>query len=442
MKLIPEEIRIQQINALPNISFIRWGGEYRGAKSKAVCRCLVDGFEWAAVVDGLLNGGTGCPQCTNDFLSNKYRISEDDRIQQINAMPNLKFLRWENGYKNSYSKAICKCAVDGFEWTASVNDLCNKGAGCPQCSGKRRWTAEERIAQVNAKLNISFVRWAGSRHTSKSKAVCLCQMCGFEWAAPIGHLVSNGTGCPKCAGNLAVSAEERMAQINSRPNISFVGWVGVYRGAESKAICKCAVDGFEWTASVKDLCNKGTGCPQCAGQIATPPNERISQINARPDISFVRWDGSYKNSRSKAVVKCAADGFEWTASITALVNHKTGCPQCADKGYNPAKAGTLYILRSECGAMVKIGISNDYKRRHTELRNVTPFNWSCIEMLHNEDGSLIAELEKELHSWTEQAAFKATFQGYTEWRKWDDRLPRWVERYRARLARIAAGVAP
>ena len=111
---------------------------------------------------------------------------------------------------------------------------------------------------------------------------------------------------------------------------------------------------------------------------------------------------------------------------------KSTLTACAQGGFNPTKQGTLYLLRSECGTMVKIGISNNHEQRHAQLKRATPFNWSCIELLHNNDGAFIAKAEKELHSLTEQAQFIEPFDGYTEWRKWDDRIPMLIEEYRAR----------
>lgn len=303
-------------------------------------------------------------------------IPEETRIQQINALPNISFVRWEGSYRNSNSKAVCRCELDGYEWSSRVHNLLNGGRGCPQCVNLRRWTACERIAQINALPDIEFVRWDGG-----------------------------------------------------------------YLGSRSKAVCRCLVDGFEWSSSVNDLVNNRYGCMQCgsvsrATKRRTPANERIAKINSLPDITFVRWaDGSYINAKSKAICRCAVDGCEWAASVCNLLNHGQGCPKCTKYGYTPAKPATLYILRSECGSMVKIGISNDHIQRHAQLRRNTPFEWNCIELLHDDDGSLIAEWEKELHSFTEPASFLETFDGYTEWRKWDDRLPRWIKRYRARLAR-------
>lgn len=427
---IPAHVREQQINALPNIQFVRWVEGYRSNKSKAVCRCVIDGFEWAAAVSHLINTGRGCPQCAGNRP-----YTADERIAQINVLPNIRFVRWADGeYRNSASKAVCRCELDDFEWAASVKDLV-KGRGCPQCAGVRRWTAEERIRQINAMPNISFVRWGGVYCNSKSKAICRCALDGFEWAAAVSSLISRGHGCPQCGGKRRWAAEERIEQINALPNLEFVQWVDGYKGSHSKAICRCVVDGYEWPVSISSLLSTGTGCPQCAGMTSRPAEERIAQIKALPNISFVRWVGEYTNAFSKAVCRCDLDGHEWVASLSNLLYAGTGCPACATIGYQPSKPGTLYFLRSECGTMVKIGISNNYKQRHTQLKRATPFDWHCIELLHSDDGSLIAEWEKELHSWTEQAEFREPFDGYTEWRKWDDRLPRWIKRYRARLDR-------
>lgn len=298
-------------------------------------------------------------------------IPEETRIQQINALPNIEFVRWADGYHNCNSKAVCRCDIDGFEWLANVKTLVHQGSGCPQCSGVRRWTAEERIKQINQLPNIEFVRWQNE-----------------------------------------------------------------YLGIRSKAFCRCRIDGFEWAATVNSLL-KGHGCQHCAGNRRWTAAERAAQINALPDIIFVRWADGYKNKTSKAVCQCEVCSFEWAATPSNLLKgtRGTGCPQCAPFGYDKTKSGTLYILRSECGSMVKIGISNHHIQRHAQLRRNTPFDWSCVELLHSDDGALMAEWEKELHNWTEQVDFKAPFDGSTEWRKWDDRLPKWIKRFRARLKR-------
>lgn len=298
----------------------------------------------------------------------------------------------------------------------------------------KRISEETRVQQINALPNISFVRWADDYVNNKSKAICRCDIDGYEWRANAKSLIDLSTGCPQCAGRRRWTAKDRIEQLNELPNISFVRWPSEYLGASSKATVQCRIDGFEWSATINSLL-KGHGCQQCANNRRWTAAERIAQINALQNITFKRWVCGYRNKNSQAVCQCSVDGCEWSSSVNNLINHRNGCPDCAKHGFNRAKPATLYILRSYCGGMVKIGISNDHKTRLAALKRVTPFDWSCVEMLHSQDGALIAELEKELHSRTEQAKFKEQFDGFTEWRKWDDRIPAWINLSKDRLER-------
>lgn len=226
-----------------------------------------------------------------------------------------------------------------------------------------------------------------------------------------------------------IPARVREQQINALPNITFVRWDGEYEGVRSNVVCRCAIHNYEWVGNVSNLVNRGSGCPQCSNKRRWTADERIEQINALPNITFVRWINGYTNARSMVRCRCAIDDCEWSVRIDDVVNGGKGCPQCADKGYSPSKLGTLYALRSECGTVVKIGISNDYQRRHRELVKATPFDWLCTEMLHG-DGAMIESLEKAFHGMTEQVQFAEPFDGHTEWRKWDPRLPEWFNQWR------------
>ncbi|MGL4757655.1 MAG: zinc-ribbon domain-containing protein, partial [Aeromonadaceae bacterium] len=275
MKLIPEETRIQQINDLPNISFVRWLAPYKNNTSKAMVRCAVDGHEWPASVSNLTNHGSGCPKCAGNS-----RKTEQELADMIEQLPDTSFIRWgETGYRGNKTKAFVRCDLDGYEWSASADSLLNHGKGCPHCARKRRWTAEERIAQINALQNISFIRWEAGYKGANSKAVCRCAVDGFEWGVSISNLLNNGRGCPQCSGKRRWTAEERIAQINAKPNITFVRWASPYKNSHTKAFMRCDIDGYEWRAAIDSLLNAGAGCPQCSGVRKWTAEERIAQIN-------------------------------------------------------------------------------------------------------------------------------------------------------------------
>ena len=283
------------------------------------------------------------------------RIPEEVRIKQVNAIPNIEFLRWADGYKNSKSKANVRCKVDGFVWSAMVGNIIYNCSGCPQCANQRRWTAKERVDQIN----------------------CL-------------------------------------------KGVKFIGWIDGYDGVKSKAKVRCSVDNYEWSAAVTDLVNGGYGCPQCSGVRRWTADERIEQINSLENIEFVSWVDGYENNHSKANVKCSVDNFEWRAAVNDIVNRGSGCPRCAKYGYDPSKTGTLYALRSECGRHVKVGISNNPKRRRKDLERETPFKFNLVEQVSG-DGVKISELEKYFHNKYESAGFSG-FSGCTEWLVCNDEL--------------------
>ena len=295
------------------------------------------------------------PKTTFDKdLSVTSSIPEDVRIKQINDLPNIRFIEWESSYKNSYSKACVTCLIDGNKWSAVVISLV-RGHGCPQCAGKRRWTEADRIYQIN-----------------------------------------------------------------SIEGIEFSGWVDGYSGVRSRAMLRCLVDCNEWIASVDSIVNQGSGCPQCSKKRRWTSSDRVKQLNEMNNLSFVRWDGDYKNCYSKAIVRCEKCNCEWTSRITNLINNGHGCPSCAKSGYDQTKIGHLYALISDCGKYIKIGISNRPRRRFAKLSRSTPFKFNLVEQISG-DGAKIAELEKYFHGKYERAGFTG-FDGCTEWLVCTDEL--------------------
>lgn len=278
----------------------------------------------------------------------------------------------------------------------------------------RKLSKEELELRVNeaGSGRYKFIRWAvDGEFGSQKKCVVRCIKDKFEWEARVTHLLSCGSGCPKCSGNIAFTQEEQEDRLNNVKNVEFVRWIGLYENSKSKAVLKCKIDGFTWESNV-DNAIRGKRCPQCSKCRRWTANDRVSQINSLSNIEFVRWADGYSGAKSEAVVRCLVHGGEWQAKVYNLLTGY-GCPRCAKTGFDQTKVGTLYALRSECGMYVKVGISNKPSQRHRALELATPFSFSCIEKISG-DGSKIAELEKYLHNKYERAGFVG-FDGCTEW---------------------------
>lgn len=407
---IPQSVREEQLNALPGKRFVRWVGGYADSDSKAVMICDM-GHEWSACIRSLLSNGSGCPKCAG-----KYAYLTKDREEQLKALPGMSFVRWLDVYRNKDSKAVMRC-IDGHEWSASVGKLVNKGTGCPKCAGNPRYSAVERELQLSVLPDMSFVRWVDKYGNQKSKAIMCCGL-GHEWAASVDSLL-RGSGCPKCAKVYRHSATEREAQLDALTNMNFVRWSeGSYKNSHSKATMSCRY-GHEWDATVDSLL-RGHGCPSCAGLYRYPAKERENQLAALPGKIFVRWEDEYRNCYSKATMRCSDQGHEWSASVDNLLRGR-GCPSCAKSGYDPTKPGAIYALLHENGGHVKIGISNVYKQRLSQLRNATPFNFEPTHIHYSADGHAIRNLEKAFHQNFEKSGFTG-FDGATEWLKFNPNI--------------------
>lgn len=270
---IPAETRTQQINALPNIRFVRWLDGYTSNTSYAVCECLTCGNEWKASVSNLLSGRT-CPKCSYIKRFDGRRVSQDDRVRQINSIDGIEFIAWVGDkYRNSHAKVIVRCA-EGHEWAASVNNLVNHGRGCPDCGNLSRaemckTPSADRIRQINDRRGISFISWKGDFRGASSFANVSCEACGHKWSATVNNLVNHGKGCPNCAPEVIAKSKrlddsEVKERISKIDGVSFVKFIGVYKNAKSRLLLSCDCCSFEWNVSSGSVLNGESRCPACA----------------------------------------------------------------------------------------------------------------------------------------------------------------------------------
>lgn len=69
----------------------------------------------------------------------------------------------------------------------------------PTLCEKRRWTANERVEQINNREDIDFISWDGAYKNYNSRAIVKCKIDGYEWSSSIECLINSARGCPKCA---------------------------------------------------------------------------------------------------------------------------------------------------------------------------------------------------------------------------------------------------
>ena len=244
-----------------------------GKKVGWVCK---NGHKWQASVYNR-NNGTGCPCCAG-----KLPVKGETDLQTVN--PELA-KEWDyevNGELkptdvtvNSGKKVGWKCEK-GHKWRAIINAR-NNGARCPYCVAKKAIEGETDLLTVNPELAKEWDYEANGElkptdvtANSGKKVGWKCKK-GHKWQATICNR-NKETGCPYCAGRLAIKGETDLLTVNPKLAREWDNEVNgelkptdVTAGSRKKVGWKCE-KGHKWLATIHNRSN-GTGCPYCATKI-------------------------------------------------------------------------------------------------------------------------------------------------------------------------------
>lgn len=265
-------------------------------------------------------------------------------------------------------------------------------AGCPHCAGQAVWPGQTDLAAQHPALAAQWDRSPGANagdpdHVgarSNRRVNWVCEK-GHRWVATINNRTRNGSGCPFCAGNRAITGETDLATL--RPDLA-AEWdhqkndkltpetIGARttRRVWWKSAC-----GHGWQASIANRGN-GTGCPYCAGKRALPGVSDLATI--RPDLA-AQWHSSNKvrpqqvrpNAGLKVVWRCEK-GHTWKAAVYSRVGAGRGCPYCAGRFVIPNQTDLATVhpdLVSEWHE------SNALSPREVSAGSSRRATWQCTE---------------------------------------------------------------
>lgn len=273
-------------------------------------------------------------------------------------------------YVNTNTKILCKCKVCEHEWAPTAGSLLN-GKGCPECSGKIKPTHEQFMKNFYKKnKHAQDIEILGIYKNNHTKIKCKCKIDEHQWEATPNNLL-NGSGCPKCAGKIKPTTEEfinELQQIN--PNIKVLG---TYINSQTKILCKCKIDGYEWEALPNHLLN-GHGCPKCGIKRAsgnnTKTHEQFMQNLYEKNIQAQNIEiiGTYIKDSVKIKCRCKICDHEWTVRPNSLL-HGCGCPKCGKKraAQKQSKTHEQFIIELH-QINPDIEILGHYKNNKTKIK--------------------------------------------------------------------------
>lgn len=174
------------------------------------------------------------------------------------------------------------------------------------------------------------------------------------WQATVASRARAGRGCPFCShhsasvtNSLASLFPDIAAQWNSEKNGSLTP-DEVTAGSSRRVhwVCDAGPD-HDWATSISHRTSNGSGCPYCAGRMASVTNNL--EVN-HPELAAEFHPGrngeltpaSVTFGSGKKVWWQCAHGHEWKAAVVDRVGRGTGCPYCATK--IPTETNSLAAL--------------------------------------------------------------------------------------------------
>ncbi len=272
----------------------------------------------------------------------------------------------------SGKKVWWRCATCAHDWEAVVSTR-STNHGCPKCAARENGVRSARPQQGQA-LADQYPDVAAQWHPSVNGDVTAMDVkpfsmkkvwwqcsAGHEWEAPVAGR-SRGEGCPTCAnvtrGKKRAAPKDGESVADRFPDLA-AHWHPDLNCAVTAQLLKpgssveiwwiCPDCSHEWSASPKDRCLNGRGCPPCGrkrtglARALAKPGKSLADLYPtiaaewHPHLNGdLRPDAVKPASSKKVWWKCHLD-HEWDAIPKSRTGLGSGCPKCSRLGRSNAK---------------------------------------------------------------------------------------------------------
>lgn len=351
------------------------------------------------------------------------------------------------GHNKIYSFHCSACSLDSELWPegsiTSAKSNMEKGSIPCGCGARHNWSREQyeiRAARSASDQGFKFLGWVGEYNGSYTYADLDCATHG-KFKCRFSNLML-GKACALCglkkiSDNKRFPDEILIDKFSELCNLS--DWQRIIRrvGAKSWLVeCKiCAADEYssaglksKFVATACSLYNGSFAC-RCSTRYRWSNEERAcraSSVCEADGLEFIGWSETRKTTlKNVAIVKCVSHG-EFKVPLWSLLFQNTRCPSCTGRGFNSTKPAFVYLLKSDCGAYTKVGISGSFERRMLSLKGKTPFAFEVLDKIEFKTGADAREAEQDTHCAFESAGLSG-FEGCTEWMRSDPGISQYVK---------------
>lgn len=316
------------------------------------------------------------------------------------------------------------------------------------CSKSPRMNENQAIVMMKRSSSCEKYKYVGMVGQYTGVGTRVIMSCGEhgDWSTSRVDRVIRGVICPKCKPSVIGN---KLKETNLLPDEVMIDRFMDGGGYQDRSIFKrssrsgywyiychaCANDDISkaglcdgWFESQAGHITRGRKACRCSNNFKWSQEQREFTISSEcksRGLDFMGWDdGSYRTTQSKFIASCLYHG-RFATSVANFMYQGTSCPGCAHGGYDQTSTGYVYTLRSDCGAYIKVGISNAPERRHKELARFTPFKFTDTS-IYEMDGRKARIIERDTHNRFISAGL-AGFPGCTEWLRYDPEIIEYIE---------------
>ena len=346
------------------------------------------GHIWETTVTAR-KSGRGCLVCTGKQVSiphNSLPVEYPEIAKQAYG--------WdpETVMAKSGKRREWKCS-EGHIWTSTVSNR-TSGAGCPYCSNQKVLVGFNDLQTTHPELAKEADGWDPKTKIagSNKKLSWKCSK-NHKWDAVLASRALGGNGCPYCSGFKVLSGFNDLQTTNPGIAREAFGWdPSQVSGGNHKLFSWICPSGHEYKARIDHRRSGVSNCHYCSGHRVLKGFNDLQTLNPALAKEAVGWDPSTVTTGSSIKKKWRCnEGHSWTTSVADRKN--TGCPTCAQTGFDPNKDGWLYFMEHESLGYLQIGITNSPEDR---LKRHAKFGWELLQLRGPMDGHLTAKWETSI----------------------------------------------
>lgn len=332
---------------------------------------------------------TGCPYC-----SNKKVLAGFNDLATTHPKIGKEADGWDStsilAGSNRKFKWICPI---GHSYSSSCNSRSYGGRNCPVCANFKLLKGFNDLATTHPEIAKESFGWDPTE-------VIAGNVTKRTWRCSKGHIyesssnsrTSKRTSCSYCSNKKVLTGFNDLATTHPEIARAAIGWDTTIVFAGSKTLRDWGCDlGHIYSASPKSRTTNHTGCPFCSNNQVLKGFNDLATTHPLLASEALGWDPSVEiaGSGKRRNWKCSNEHI-FAATLHDRSGKDSGCPNCANWGFNPGEPGYLYFLVHQDWSMYQIGITNVPDER---IGKHIGRGWELLEIRGPIDGLLTRNLE-------------------------------------------------